>query len=200
MSDSGIRLSKRVMALAGCSRAEAERLIAQGDVQVDSVVQRDPAHRVADDQPVQVRSGAQPQGSSALTLLWHKPPGNDTPPPEARGLRCATPLDAAASGLVVFTGHVAVWRVLAQAEPPLEHEWLIDLPGAQPATVLGQGVRASVGSQNDQQTRLRAVVRGAWQVPADLAPLRRHRQRIGRVALGPLPAGATRALLPHEKF
>ena len=159
MSDSGIRLSKRVMALAGCSRAEAERLIAQGDVQVDGAVQRDPAHRVTDDQPVQVRSGAQPQGTSALTLLWHKPPGDSPPPPEARGLRCATPLDPAASGLVVFTGHAAVWRVLTQAEPPLEHEWFVDLPGRQPASALGQGVRASVGSQNDQQTRVRAVAR-----------------------------------------
>ena len=197
---SPIRLSKRVMALAGCSRAEAERLIAQGDVRVDGQPQRDPAHRVSEAQAVQVREGAQPQAANALTLLWHKPPGDSPPPPEARGLRCATPLDPPASGLVVFTGHAAVWRVLAQAEPPLEHEWFVDLPGRQPASALGQGVRASVGSQNDQQTRLRAVARGTWQMPAGLAPLRQHRQRIGRVALGPLPAGATRALLPHEKF
>lgn len=200
MSDEGVRLSKRVMALAGCSRAEAERLIAQGDVRVDGAVQRDPAHRVGDTRTVQVRDGARPQASSALTLLWHKPAGETTPPPEALGLRCATPLDAAASGLVVFTGHANVWRVLAQADPPLEHEWLVDLPGAQPVSVLGRGVRASVGSQNDQLTRLRVVVRGTWQPPTDLVPQRLHRQRIGRVALGPLAAGATRSLLPHEKF
>jgi 16S rRNA U516 pseudouridylate synthase RsuA-like enzyme len=33
-----------------------------------------------------------------------------------------------------------------------------------------------------------------------LQPLRQHRQRIGRVALGNLAEGATRSLLPHEKF
>ncbi len=200
MSDEGVRLSKRVMAAAACSRAEAERLVAQGDVQVDGVVQRDPAHRVSDTQAVQVRQGARPQGPGALTLLWHKPAGETPPPAESRGLRCATPLDAAASGLVVFTGHAQIWRVLAQSEPPLEHEWLVDLPGAQPASVLGRGVRASVGSQNEHQTRLRVVVRGAWRPAAELVPQRLHRQRIGRVALGPLAAGATRALLPHEKF
>ena len=73
---------------------------------------------------VEVRAGAQPQATNALTLLWHKPPGEHPPPPEAHGLRCATPLDATASGLVVFTGHAAVWRALTQSEPPLEQEWL----------------------------------------------------------------------------
>lgn len=200
MPEDTIRLSKRVMALAGCSRAEAERLIAQGDVTVDNAVLRDPAHRVSDAQPVVVRAGAQPQAANALTLLWHKPPGDTPPPPETRGLRCALPLDASASGLVVFTGHAGVWRVLEQAQPPLEQEWLVDLAGRRTPDALGPGVRASVGSQNDAQTRLRAVARGAWTPPATLRALRVHRQRIGRVALGPLAAGATRALLPHEKF
>ena len=199
MSD-GIRLSKRVMALAGCSRAEAERLIAQGDVAVDGLAQRDPAHRVTDTQTVQLTPGARPQAGHALTLLWHKPPGDVPPPPEVRGLRCAAPLPAAASGLVVFSGHAGVWRVLTQSEPPLEHEWLIDLPGGRTPEVLGPGVRASVGSRNEAQTRLRAVSRGPWSPPAGLTPLRQHRPRIGRIALGPLAEGATRALQMHEKF
>ncbi len=200
MSESGTRLSKRVMALSACSRAEAERLIAQGDVRVDDVVHRDPAHRVADAQTVSVRAGARPQAANALTLLWHKPPGEHPPPPEAHGLRCAAPLGAAASGLVVFTGHAAVWRALTQSEPPLEHEWLVDLPGRRTPATLGAGVRASVGSQQETHTRLRAVARGHWSPAPALQALRVHRQRIGRLALGPLPAGATRALLPHEKF
>ena len=200
MSEEGLRLSKRVMALAGCSRAQAERLIAQGDVTVDGQVQREPAHRVGEAQAVAVREQAQAQGGHALTLLWHKPAGASAPPPESRGLRCAAPLPAPASGLVVFTAHAGVWRALAQAEPPPEQEWLIDLAGAQPASVLGPNVRASVGSQNPQQTRLRAVARGDWAPPDGVRPLRQHRQRIGRVALGPLAAGGTRSLLPHEKF
>jgi 23S rRNA pseudouridine2604 synthase len=200
MSDDGLRLSKRVMALAGCSRAQAERLIAQGDVTVDGQVQREPAHRVNETQAVVVREQAQAQGSHALTLLWHKPAGEAALTPESRGLRCAAPLPASASGLVVFTAHAGVWRAVAQAEPAPEQEWLIDLAGTQAANVLGPGVRASIGSQNPQQTRLRAVARGDWAPPARLQPLRQHRQRIGRVALGNLAEGATRSLLPHEKF
>lgn len=204
--DAGTRLSKRVMAAAGCSRAEAERLIAQGDVTVDGAVQREPAHRVADAQAVQVRAGARPQPSAALTLLWHKPQGDVAPPAQARGLRCAAALPTEASGLVVFTGQPGVWRVLTERDPPLEREWLIDLPGvvgalsAPAPQVLGPGVRASVSSQTPERTRLRAVVRGLWQPPADLVPLRLHRLRLGRVALGTLAEGDTRALRLDERF
>lgn len=200
MSEEGLRLSKRVMALAACSRAQAERLIAQGDVTVDGQVQREPAHRVTDRQQVDLREQARPQAGHTLTLLWHKPAGETALPPQARGLRCAAPLPTLASGLVVFTGSAGVWRALTQASPPPEQEWLLDLAGQQPASLLGSGVRASVGSQNPQQTRLRAVARGDWLWPAEVVPLRAHRQRIGRVSLGALPAGDTRDLLPQEKF
>ncbi|MDB5745362.1 MAG: RNA-binding protein, partial [Massilia sp.] len=48
----GIRLAKRVAEQVACSRAEAERYIANGGVSVDGVVVEDPATRVTPSQAV----------------------------------------------------------------------------------------------------------------------------------------------------
>ena len=59
--DEGIRLAKRVAALAGCSRREAELLIENGAVRVDGQPALVPQARVHAHQQVEIESGARPE-------------------------------------------------------------------------------------------------------------------------------------------
>ncbi|REN06687.1 RNA-binding protein, partial [Mycobacterium tuberculosis] len=59
--DEGIRLAKRVAALAGVSRREAELLIENGAVRVDGVPQMLPQSRVLPHQKVEIEAGAKPE-------------------------------------------------------------------------------------------------------------------------------------------
>ena len=71
----GIRLAKRVMALAHCSRREAEALIEAGAVQLDGQAVRDPARRVQDSQSLSLAADAQAALRTLempLTLLCHQ--------------------------------------------------------------------------------------------------------------------------------
>lgn len=68
------RLSKCVMALRGCSRAEAERLIEAGWVSVDGALVDDPAHRAVL-ASVAVAEGAEMGLLRPVTVLWHQAPG-----------------------------------------------------------------------------------------------------------------------------
>lgn len=140
----GERLAKRVASLRGCSRSEAERLIAGGWVQVDGQVVDDPARRV-DRQTVTVAADADLQALTPVTLLWHKPAGlalaADQPLPRQvtgdqtlrpwhlKHLRCASPMPAASSGLAVFAQSPGVLRHLREEGPWLEHEWMLDVAG-----------------------------------------------------------------------
>lgn len=84
--DKGIRLSKRLAAQLGCSRAEAELYIEGGAVQVDGILVQTPATRVREDQSVTVREGAKPNDAPPVTLLLHKPAGYTVRIPQgARG-------------------------------------------------------------------------------------------------------------------
>ena len=60
-ADEGIRLAKRVAALAGCSRREAELLIENGAVRVDGQAALLPQSRVQPHQQVEIESGARPE-------------------------------------------------------------------------------------------------------------------------------------------
>ena len=73
----GERLSKRVMALKGCSRSEAERFIDGGWVRVNGQTVEEPMFRVAADQRVEVDANASLLESTSVTLLLNKPPGFD---------------------------------------------------------------------------------------------------------------------------
>ncbi len=73
-SETGERLSKRVMQLKGCSRREAELYIEGGWVTVDDVVVEDPPFRVGS-QTVRIDPAATLIGSEAVTLILNKPPG-----------------------------------------------------------------------------------------------------------------------------
>ena len=87
----GERLSKRVMALKGCSRSEAERYIEGGWVRVDGKVIEEPMYRVANfnaagggssnpgaaSPRVEIDVDASLLEATSVTLLLNKPPGFD---------------------------------------------------------------------------------------------------------------------------
>ena len=83
-----IRLAKRVAELRGCSRREAEQIIAGGWVRVEGVVVEEPQFRVADQQ-IDIDPKANPAQAEPVTLLLHKPVGHsmiagDTAQPAAQ--------------------------------------------------------------------------------------------------------------------
>jgi 23S rRNA pseudouridine2604 synthase len=70
----GERLSKRVMALKGCSRTEAEQYIEGGWVMVNGVVVEDPPFRVLN-QTVSIAPEATLLNTADITLILNKPSG-----------------------------------------------------------------------------------------------------------------------------
>jgi 23S rRNA pseudouridine2604 synthase len=232
-SDEGIRLAKRVAALAGCSRREAELLIENGAVRVDGQPALLPQSRVQPHQQVEIEAGARPEPVVPVTLLLHKPAGTaieqahrllvpaNHHAPERAGLRflprhvaaqrCMTPLETAASGLVVFTQEWRIERKLHEDAGLLEHELIVDVAGPvgpeQLARLNQAPARVSVSQQAEGHTGLRFAVKGlqpgqiAHQCQAvGLQLLGIRRLRIGRVALAGLLAGQWRYLLPNERF
>ncbi|WP_395321255.1 RNA pseudouridine synthase [Variovorax sp. UC74_104] len=185
--DEGIRLAKRVAALAGVSRREAELLIENGAVRVDGVQQTLPQSRVLSHQQVEIEAGAKPQPVEPVTLLLYKPAGMpiDTAhellvaanhheperaglrflPAHARGQRCMTPLEAGASGLVAYTQEWRVERKLHEDAAFIEHEVMVDVAGAVSPEVLARlersPARVSIGRQTAEQTGLRFALKGA---------------------------------------
>ena len=191
----GVRLAKRVAALAGCSRREAELLIDNGAVRVDGVVALLPQTRVREDQRVEIEPGAKAVPVPQVTLLLHKPAGTKTEAaqrllvaanhhePERAGLRfvprhiaaqrCMTPLETGASGLVVYTQEWRIERKLQEDAGVLEHEIMVDVAGAVPPEALAQLQRAagkvSIGRQADDRTGLRFAIKGVQ--PGQIAQL-----------------------------
>lgn len=183
----GIRLAKRVAALAGVSRREAELLIEAGAVRVDGVAAVLPQSRVHDHQAVEIAAGARPEPVPAVTLLLHKPAGLETDAahrllvaanhhePEREGLRflqahvkaqrCMTPLETGASGLVAFTQEWRIERKLQEDAGVIEHEVMVDVAGAVDPDVLARlersPARVSIGRQSADQTGLRFALKGA---------------------------------------
>ena len=182
----GIRLAKRVAALAECSRREAELLIENGAVRVDGAVVLVPQARVLPTQHVAIEAGAQAVPVSPVTLLLHKPAGMATETahrllvaanhhePERAGLRflprhvaaqrCMTPLETEASGLVVFTQEWRIERRLQEDAALLEHELIVDVAGPVGPEALARldraPARVSVSQQAEGHTGLRFAVKG----------------------------------------
>ncbi len=151
---SGIRLSKRLAELAGCSRADAECYIEGGWVRVNGEVVELPGHRV-DQEKVELDPHASLLAQPAITLLLHKPPDFDAidgqrpaqrlimPQSQAKtdksGMRvlqqhfvdlmAVTPLETGASGLLVFTKDWTVQRKLVEDAARVEHEMIVDVRG-----------------------------------------------------------------------
>lgn len=158
-----VRLSKRVAALAGCSRAQAEQYIEGGWVQVDGAVVEQAQFKVTDQQQVQIDPAAKLQAAEPATLLLHKPAGieivagDDGVAPalvspaqhwseDASGVRPLQrhlqrltplmPLDRDASGLLVLTQDGRVWRRLTEDAALIEQEYVVDFSGALPSDAL----------------------------------------------------------------
>ena len=218
----GVRLAKRVAAQQGCSRREAEELIAAGAVQVAGQTVTDPARRVPEQVAVQVTGSA---GAMPQTVLLYKPAGVTSPaalgeawgalgagPVPSLRLRELLPLPLQASGLSVWSDESPMVRRLLDRERPLETEWLLTLPVVAADSIIGAlqagGVRASLGSEREGIGQWRLVDKGdrgaelvefldRSQVPTGWTL---RRQRIGRMGLSPLVSGQARFRLDFEKF
>lgn len=145
-----VRLSKRVAALAGCSRSEAEQYVQGGWVRVDGVVVEEPQFKVTDQQVV-LDPDAKLEAAEPATLVLHKPAG--LPAAEALALAVAAnrwegddsgwrvhkrhfahqapamALEDAASGLLVLSQDGRVLRRLAEDAGKLEQEFIVDIEG-----------------------------------------------------------------------
>jgi 23S rRNA pseudouridine2604 synthase len=185
--EEGIRLAKRVAALAGVSRREAELLIENGAVRVDGVPATLPQSRVQAHQQVEIEAGAKPEPVVPVTLLLYKPAGMPTDtahkllvaanhheperagqrflPVHAKGQHCMTPLETGASGLVAYTQEFRIERKLQEDAGILEHEVMVDVAGTVSPEVLARfersPARVSIGRQADDQTGLRFALKGA---------------------------------------
>ena len=133
---------------------------------------------------------------------------------------CATPLETAASGLVVFTQQWPIRRKLVEEAAFVEHELVVEVEGAVPAEVLAALNRApvidgramlpakvSITSDSEAKTALRFAMKGHYHGQiAQMCTTQRlkilgiKRIRIGRIPLAGLASGQWRFLMPYERF
>lgn len=227
---------------AACSRAQAEQLIENGRVLVNGAVVQDPPARVEPHDRVEVQGSQAPQPVPPATLLLHKPAGLNTAamlalltesrhlPNDRSGqtllkkhlnqLTCLTPIEPAASGLVVWSQHSGISRKLVEDNALVEHEAIGEVRGEVSAQALRQlnasavidgramlAARVSINHTSPEATRLRFALKGyhpgqvlqlCEQAGLELIALRRI--RIGRLPLAGLPEGQWRFLLGYERF
>ena len=240
MSDP-VRLARHVADLTRCSRIEAEQYIKGGWVSVDGRVVEDPA-RLVTTETVDLDPAAKLEAVEPATMLLHKPVGYDAisgrraaaalVQPETRWENDASgerlldrhfhrltplaPLEADASGLMVFTQDGRVWRRLTEDGDEIEHEYVVEVSGdiapyglRRLCHGLHYGGRAlppcKVSWQNE--VRLRFAIKGAQggqlrdmcaQVGLEVVAIRRI--RIGKVPLAKMPVGTWRYLPAGERF
>lgn len=241
MSES-VRLAKRVAADLSCSRGDAERYIEGGWVAVDGAKVEEPGYRVASGQAVNLLPGARLEEARPVTILVHKPAGlyaNDEPGsardlivPENltpgdrsgqrylkrmfNGLRLATPLERAASGLLVYTQEYPVARKLVEEGRHVEQEYVAQVSGRLEEGDLARlqrglayegraAVPMKVSWQNETHLRfaLKTPAPGFIEYVCETAGLRLQalrRIRIGRLPMAGLAAGQWRYRLPYERF
>ena len=135
-------------------------------------------------------------------------------------LSACVPLEAAASGLVVFTQDWRVLRKLTEDAAFMEHELVVEVAGEVSPAVLQRlnaglstdghplpPVKVSINSTGEESTRLRFAFKGAH--PGLIAYVcervglqikNMKRLRVGRVALSNLPEGQWRYLHEGERF
>jgi 23S rRNA pseudouridine2604 synthase len=157
MTDTSIRLAKRVAEMIPCSRSEAEQYIAGGWISVDGVLVEEPAARVADEQDVVIHPDATLAEIAPVTILLHKPAGYNAGVgangeaattllsaesllPAEHGnqrflrrhlakLTLCSPLESTASGLVVYTQDFRVARKLVDEGAKVEQEFIVEVAG-----------------------------------------------------------------------
>ncbi|MFE8646582.1 RNA pseudouridine synthase [Sphingomonas sp. NCPPB 2930] len=244
-----LRLAKHLAAQRGCSRREAEQLIEGGWVTVDGVMVDVPQERVHPAQQVAVDPKARPGPSLPVTMLMHKPigfeagaqPGREGPALQLlqpinrsaqdrsteRGLHrhfaqqvCVTPLETAASGLIVFTQDPRIQRKLLEEAAFVEHELIVEVGGEVSPEALewlnrapvvdGRAMlpaKVSISRSGEGTTGLRFAMKGHW--PGQAAQMcetvrlkvrAMKRIRVGRMALSGLEPGQWRYLMPYERF
>jgi len=223
--DATIRLAKRVAEMVPCSRREAEIYIEGAFVSVDGVVVEEPGARVAPHQQVTLAPDATLLEIVPVTILLHKPAGVDALAclaPEARSteaqrtrflqrhlrnLAACLPLDAAASGLFVFTQDYRVQRKLVEEGATMEQEIIVDVEGqiAQGGLQLLNQGSGKVSWQNERRLRFavkppKPALIAKLCAEAGLRATAQKRLRIGRIALSGLPEGQWRYLHNHERF
>ena len=240
-----VRLAKRVADMLECSRREAEQYIEGGWVRVDGTVVETPQFKVADHK-IELDPQAKLAPITPVTLLLHKPAGYDFSgegksasqllQPTSRagtdrsGMRvvqrhllqqvCVTPLETAATGLLVFTQDYSVRRKLLEDAALVENEVMVEVQGDVQASAL-QGLnrarvidgramlpaKVSINSQTGGVTGLRFAIKGS--LPGQIAQmcdkagliiLSIRRIRVGRVPLAGLASGQWRYLMPNERF
>lgn len=234
-----VRLSKRLAELTGCSRSEAEQYIQGGWVRVDGVVVEEPQFKVLD-QPVELDPDARLEAAEPATMLLHKPAGVEVGDgaalslllpahrwaDDATGWRLhkrhfahqapAMPLEAAASGLQVFSQDGRVLRRLKEDAERIEQEFIVDVEGE--LAPYGWN-RLAGGSQYQgwpvapfkvswqSEARLRFAIKGVRPGllqhlcrEVGLTVLAQRRIRLGRVPLAKMPPGQWRYLPVDERF
>ena len=231
-----VRLAKRVAELRNCSRREAEQFITGGWVRVDGIVIETPQFRITD-QHIEIDAQADPSQAEPVTLLCHKPAGLDTEASQhadpsapfwptaaaqwaedASGLSplkkhftqlsLCLPLEATASGLIVFSQDWRIVRKLTEDAATLEHEIIVEVASERPADALKRMARAAAVKVSWQsENRLRIALKGAQPgqvarlcAAAGLQVLAMKRIRLGGVSMGKLPAGQWRYLRENERF
>ena len=135
-------------------------------------------------------------------------------------LLCVTPLEHAASGLLVFTQDWPIRRKLLEDAALVENELIVDVRGELTESVLARLNRApvidgramlpakvSLNNQSGDVAGLRFAIKGSYpgQIAqmcdqVGLAILGIKRIRVGRVPMAALPVGQWRYLLPNERF
>lgn len=252
-SNAGIRLAKRLAEQINCSRSQAEQYIEGGWVRVNGSVQDSPQHRVTDER-IELDKNATLLPTEPTTILLHKPPGYswDADPrsqlpsamtllesdrrskTDASGIRllskhlkgqaCITPLESAASGLIVLSQDVRVQRKLWDDANLVEFETIVEVRASVDEDVmrsLNQAIHAptdrgertllnakvALSKSSPQLTGLRFACKGSE--PGRIAMLCEHhglevvgmkRIRVGRVPLADLALGQWRFLQRHERF
>lgn len=117
-ANEAIRLSKRVAAERGCSRADAERLIVSGVVRVDGEVVTEPQARVVAEQRVDVGQPDATVRPEPLSVLWHKPPGVALPAQDRLALTWLSDHLSADERQAAVAGPGAVATVFHRMGPP----------------------------------------------------------------------------------
>lgn len=157
MTDTSIRLAKRVAEMIPCSRNEAEQYISGGWISVDGVVVEEPGARVLDEQDVVIHEDATLAEILPVTILLHKPAGFnagigtdgadattllslETLLPADHGnqrflrrhlakLTLCSPIETKSSGLVVYTQDFRVARKLVDEGNRVEQEFVVEVAG-----------------------------------------------------------------------
>lgn len=241
-----VRLAKRLAEQLPCSRREAEQYIEGGWVRVDGQTVQTPQHKVLAQQKVELDAKARLDPVLPVTLLLHKPPAYDWAEGRKPALQlllpgnrsttdrsgnrllqrhflsqqCVTPLETAASGLVVITQDWTIRRKLLDDAAQVENETIVELTDAVTPEALQRLNRApvidgramlpakvSVTSQTGKLTGLRFAVKGSY--PGQIAQMcdavglkiqSMKRIRVGRIPLAGLAPGQWRYLMPYERF